>query len=197
MSCVAKLDITVIQGATFSTALHWYGGGKVCKLIESLTPGCPTQITITGHGLPSTSDTPVFIQHVKGASRANTKPNQPVVASYIDANSFYIDADTVAQTYKANTGLVTYYAPKDLTGWTARMQIRESLEDATVILDLVSPADITIDVSDAKITITIIATVTETLDFDEAVYDLELVDGSGNVTRLTEGSVTLCKEVTR
>ena len=197
MTCVAKLDLEIRQGATFSKALNWYGGGKVCKLIEDLVPGCPTKITITAHGLPSVSDTPVFIKHVKGATRANTVGDKPVVATYIDVDNFYVVADTVAQTYSASTGLVTYFAPKDLAAYTARMQIRESIDDVTEIIELLSPGDISISANDAKITITITAAVTAAFDFDTAVYDLELIDGSGNVTRLVEGEVELCREVTR
>jgi hypothetical protein len=197
MSCVAKLDLDIVQGATFTKGIHWYGGGKICKLIEDVTPGCPTLITITAHGLPSISNTPVFISHVKGATRLNTEDNQPVIATYIDADSFYVDSDTVAQTYTANTGLVTYFAPKDLTDWTARMHIREELDDVATIVELVSPDDIDISATDALITVTIEDEATALYDFDEGVYDLELEDGAGAVTRLVEGSVTLCREVTR
>jgi hypothetical protein len=192
-----RLDLVINQGETFTKALNWYGGGKVCKLIGSLTPGCPTLITINTHGLPSASDTPVFIQHVKGATRANTGTKQPALATYIDANSFYVDVDTVGQLYTPNTGLVTYFAPKNLTSWTARMHIREELEDTVTIDELVSPTDITISTNDAKITITIAASVTEDYDFDKAVYDLELVDAGGNVTRLVEGEIEFRREVTR
>jgi hypothetical protein len=143
------------------------------------------------------SDTPVFISHVKGATRANTDTDKPAVASYIDLDSFYVDVDTVAQTWTANTGLVTYFAPKDLTDYTARMHIREEQDDTTTIVELVSPTEITISTNDAKITITIADTVTAAFDFDSAVYDLELVDNSGVVTRLVEGEVELCREVTR
>ena len=197
MSCIAKLNLEIRQGGTFTKAINWYGGGKVCKMIEDLTPGCPTLITITGHGLPSTSDTPVFIKHVKGATRANTKTDQPVVATYIDANSFYVDADTVAQNYVSSTGLVTYFAPKDLTGWTARMQIREEIDDTATIIELESPTDIDISITDARITITIADDVTAAFDFDEAVYDLELEDAAGATTPLVAGKVELCREVTR
>jgi len=197
MSCVSTLDLCVIQGATFIKALNWYGGGKVCKMVEALVPGCPTLITITAHGLPSVSDTPVFIKHVKGAKNANTTDDKPVVATYVDVDSFYVDADTVSQIYTANTGLVTYFAPKDLTGYTARMQIRESIDDATEILELLSPTDINISIADARITITIADEVTETFTFDSAVYDLELESSAGEVTRLIEGKIALDKEVTR
>lgn len=194
---VATRNLEIIQGATFTAAWNWYGGGKVCRLIGNLTPGCPTLISLTGHGLPTASNTPVFISHVKGATRANTKDDTPVLATWVDLNTFFIDMDTVAQTYTSNTGLLTYFAPKDLTGWTARMQIRESIDDVTEILELLSPTDIAITVNDAKIAVTISAAVTTALDFDEAVYDLELIDVAGAVTRFAEGLVTLRKEVTR
>lgn len=193
----AKLDLTINQGETFTKAVNWYGGGKVCKKIEDLEPGCPTMITITGHGLPSISDTPVFIEHVKGATRANTDTNKPAVATYIDANTFYADVDTVQQTYTQNTGVVRYFAPKDLSSWTARMHIREEIDDTVTIHEMTTPTDISISTNDAKITMTISATDTAAFDFDSAVYDLELVDPSGNVTRLLEGEVELIKEVTR
>ena len=193
----ATLDLTIKQGETFTKAVNWYGGGKVCKKIEDLEPGCPTMITITSHGLPSASDTPIFIEHVKGATRANTGANQPAVATYIDVNTFYADVDTVQQTYTANTGVIRYFAPKDLTSWTARMHIRPEVDSDTIIHAMTSPTDIAISTNDAKITMTISATNTAAFDFDSAVYDLELVDPSGNVTRLLEGEVELSREVTR
>lgn len=193
----AKLDLQINQGETFIKAVNWYGGGKVCKKIEDLEPGCPTLITITDHGLPSVSETPIFIEHVKGATRANTGDKKPAIATYIDPNSFYADVDTVQQTYTASTGVVRYYAPKDLTGWTARMHIRTDVDATETIHTLVSPTDISISTNDAKITMNIAADVTAAFDFDSAVYDLELIDTLGNVTRLLEGEVELSREVTR
>jgi hypothetical protein len=197
MSCVAKLDLDIVQGATFTKGVHWYGGGKVCKMIGNVTPGCPTLITLVAHGLPSISNTPVFISHVKGATRVNTEDNQPVIATYVDVDSFYVDSDTVAQDYTTGTGLLTYFAPKDLTDWIARMHIREERDDTTTIVELASPDDIDISAADALITINITDEATTLYDFDEGVYDLELEDAAGDVTRLIEGSVTLCREVTR
>lgn len=193
----SKLNITIEQGATFNLGFNWYGAGKLCKLIEDLTPGCPTLITITSHGLPSASPTPVYISHVQGAKRANTA-GSPVKATWVDANSFYVDADTVGQTYVANTGLVTWFAPTDLTSYSARMHIREDVDDVTAIDELSSTGgEITLSVTDGRIEITIADTVTAAYDFDEAVYDLEVEDGTGVVTRLLYGTVTLSKEVTR
>lgn len=199
MSC-AKYNLKIKQGTTYSKAASELGGGKVCKLIENLAPGCPTLITITGHGLPVGAELPVYVSHVQGATRANTKNNSTVVATYVDANSFFIDADTVAQDYTTTSGLVTYYAPSDLTNYTARMHIREEVDSPTTIWEgSTGTGEITINASLGKVTFTIPASVTATFDFDSAVYDLEIVDDSVEpvVTRILEGTVELCDEVTR
>ena len=41
------------------------------------------------------------------------------------------------------------------------------------------------------------ATQSAALDFNSAVYDLEIVSPAGVVTRLVQGTVTLSREVTR
>ena len=88
------------------------------------------------------------------------------------------------------------------------MQIRQSVTDSTVILQLSSSknADGTgLDFSGSNgmtptasgsIGVYISAVSSSALNFSEAVYDLEIYSGSF-VTRLLEGKVRLSKEVTR
>ena len=190
------IDITIEQGATFTKKINWYGGGKMVREIENVVVGCPTQVEITAHGLPSIGKTPVYIQDVRGARNLNTKGRE-VLATYVDADTFTVDLSTQGQVYVAGTGCVHYILPKPLTDWTARMDIRDSLDDDVPLVSLVSPTDIVITVASAEISMTISAAVTAALDFDEGVYDLELEDASGNVTRLIEGDVAFTKEVTR
>lgn len=88
--------------------------------------------------------------------------------------------------------------PIDLTGWTARMHIREELEDEATILELTTENDrITLNDEVGLIELHIAAADTEALDFDSAVYDLELIDTASDVSRILEGRVTLKREVTR
>lgn len=193
-------NIEIIQGAEFVKTLHWYGGGKLIQEIVSLTPGCPTQIEITSHGLPSTSKTPILIDGVKGAHKANTglKKKDAVQATYVDADNFTVEAHTRGQVYVVNTGCITWWQPKNLTGWTAELHIREKLTDVIQLVTLTSVAgDIVITIADAQIAFTIDTATTEALDFSGGVYDLELIDPAGEVTRILEGNVTLRKEVTR
>lgn len=82
------------------------------------------------------------------------------------------------------------------SGWTARLQIRETVSSSTTLASLTNTAGITLGNSAPNIVISISATDTAALNFTNAVYDLELVN-SGTVYRVLEGKVNLSKEVTR
>lgn len=191
-----RIDITIEQGTTFAKTINWYGGGKVVEEIASVTVGCPTTVTVTSHGLPSGTTTPVSITDVKGARSLNVKE---VLATYVDANTFTVDVHTSNEVYVAGTGCLTYFAPKDLTSWTAAMDIRENIEDTETLVSLTSSpaAGLVLTAATGAIAITITSAVTADLDFSDAVYDLELTDSGGAVTRLVEGGVSFVKEVTR
>lgn len=88
--------------------------------------------------------------------------------------------------------------PVDLTGYTARMQVRPFAESDDILLtvDSESTGGITFE-SDAQILIEVDAAVTAALTDYFGSYDLELESASGVVTRLIQGSVTISPEVTR
>lgn len=87
--------------------------------------------------------------------------------------------------------------PVNLTGYTAKMQVRESHASPVVIVDLTTEnSGITLGGSLGTITLTISAAVTEALVSKEYVYDLELISGA-NVYRLVEGKFLVTPEVTR
>lgn len=85
----------------------------------------------------------------------------------------------------------------DLTGATARLQIRPYVSSDQTLLSLTTAnGKLAIDGAAGKITMTITPTDTDGVDFDTAVYDLEIVQGSA-VTRLLEGTVYFSRQVTR
>lgn len=88
---------------------------------------------------------------------------------------------------------------RDLTGCTARMQLRETYASPTPLLDLSTDpgGGITIDGPAGTITITISATRTGALSVGSGVYDLELTSPDGTVERLLKGDVVVDAEVTR
>lgn len=86
--------------------------------------------------------------------------------------------------------------PIDLTGMTARMQLRRQYKSTEVLIGLTTEnGRIIIDPFAGKITLRIAATDTADLT-GSGVYDLEIVEGSV-VTRILEGSFTICAEVTK
>ena len=188
-------DITIVQGATFIKRTRWYGGGKITREIEAITVGAPTSIKVTGHGLVAGEKTPVYIDHVQGAFSLNSDDEN--VATYVDADNFTVETHTRNEVYVPDTGDLVYHLPKDLTNWTARMDIREDATDETPLVSLASPADISFALTIAEITSVIAADVTAALDFDGGVYDLFLIDPDEAVTRLLYGDVAFERTVTR
>jgi len=95
-------------------------------------------------------------------------------------------------TYKDNGVAV------NLTGYTARMQVRATLESASTLVELTTAnSRIALGGTAGTITLTISATDTAALTAGRGVYDLELVSGSGIVTRLLQGVATISRIVTR
>jgi len=108
--------------------------------------------------------------------------------------------------YKDSNG-----SPVDLSGYTARMQIRPSVDSTTTYLSItnVTASDgtglnltpqsgsVTLPRTSGSIGLFISAASSSALTFSEGVYDIELQSQSGIVTRLLEGIVKLSKEVTR
>lgn len=85
----------------------------------------------------------------------------------------------------------------DLTGYSVRMQFREQIDDTDTLYDSVTEGGVTLDEPNGDILIAIPASITEAWEFRNAVYDLEIENGSGVVTRVMKGRVRVDPEVTR
>ena len=88
--------------------------------------------------------------------------------------------------------------PMDITGYTFRMQVRESKATSSpILLELTSAnGKITTVPLMGEVSLEVSATDTALLSFLQAFYDLEMVNGTV-VTRILEGSCILSKEVTK
>ena len=120
--------------------------------------------------------------------------------------SFLVEQGATKQfeiVYSDSTG-----TPVDLTGYTAKMQIRPyagSDEVYVTLTNTIQPNGTGLNLnglsgtnpySSGSIGVTIAASVTEDFNFGEASYDLELTSGT-IVYRILEGKVKLSKEVTK
>lgn len=88
--------------------------------------------------------------------------------------------------------------PIDLTGCTARMQVRSEVESAVVLLNLTTEnGGITLGGATGTIDLLSADDETAAITWDGGVWDLEIAHPGGDVTRLAQGSISVSPEVTR
>ena len=204
-------DLTLLQGKTFTLVLRWETEPIVRKAITgvSFALGAP-RITAVGHGAPDGWRCTLY--GIKGPKQLNAANNPPRAEDYHTAT--VLDADTVelneinpydeqGNEWPAyvSGGFLQYNTPMDMTGYTARMDIKNkvggtvlaSTDSGDTPLDVI---DITIDNTAKTITLSIAATDSDDFTWKSGVYDLEMVSSTGAVTALLTGKVFVTKEVT-
>ena len=197
---MAASDLIIEQGKTFGKTLRWETGPVVYKAITAITQAAPARITCPSHGL--TTGWRVAVVSVKGMTQINASSTPPKAKDYtkatvVDSNTIELNAVNAAD-YKAYTsgGYVQYNTPVDMTGYTARMAIKDKI-GGTVLLSLTTVnSRIVLDNTAKTIRLTISATDTAAITWTKGVYDLEMVSAGGEVTRLLSGAVTVQREVT-
>ena len=195
----AKISYKIYQGSTFQETLRWESETKQYAPISNITNAAPCVITTsTAHGVPI--NWRVRVTGVSGMKDINT----------ISEDSYYLVTSKTSNTLTLNQvnsaaygaytsgGIIEYNMPIPITGYSAQMQIRETLESTTVLHEMTTANNgIVIDPINYTISLNISAAVTGTFDFDAAVYSCELTDNQGNVIPFLSGNISLVKEVTR
>jgi len=195
-------DLPVTQGETFAFVIQWETEEKVYVPISTLSQTAPLHIaTLTAHGLPD--GWKAAVTNAKGLTEVNAEANavkdkdrhpctliSPTEVSMNSVNAAGFKAHT------AGTGILEYYAPQDLTGYTARLAIKDKVGGTVLKTLTTETSGITIDNVKKTITLNISALDTAALVWKSGVYDLELVSQTGVVTKLYTGKVTVSKEVT-
>lgn len=189
---MAEKEILIQKGKTFTLVVRWETEPIIRKAITavSLASGAP-RLTITWHGIPDGWQGEPY--GVLGMKQLNDIGMQPM--SVIDVNT--VEFNTVTPTdengkmWPAYTsgGFIKMYTPQDLTGYTARIDIRDKIGGTLLLSSEVadSPLNLisaTVNTSLKTITLTISATDTAALAFSKGVADLEMVSSGGVVTKL-------------
>lgn len=96
-------------------------------------------------------------------------------------------------TYESPSG-----TPIDLTGCTARMQVRAKITDPMALVSLTTAnGGITLGGAAGTIGLYISDAATAAFTWKGGVWDFELVWPNGDVDRLAQGTITVSPEVTR
>ena len=198
----ATKDLTIQQGRTFSLALRWESPPVVYRPITAIAQTAPARLTVPAHGVPD--GWRVAITNVKGMTEINAEANKLTSRDYhqatvLDANTVEIN-DINAAGFKAYTsgGYIQFDTPVDLTGFTARMTIKNRVGGTVLYTLTTENGGIVIDAAANLVTLNISAVDTAAMTFTTGVYDLEMVSGAtpAVVTALLSGRVTVSKEVT-
>ena len=88
--------------------------------------------------------------------------------------------------------------PIDLTGCSARMQVRPEIDSPAVLMELTtSNGRITLGGTAGTVDLFISAVDTAAITWDSGVWDIEILHPGDDVTRLAQGTVIVSPEVTR
>ena len=194
----AKINYKIYQGSTFKEVYRWESQTKQYANITAITKAAPCVITAPAHTIPQ--GWRVRVTGVSGMKEINMVAED----SYYIATSVATNQVTLNQINSSNYttytsgGVLEWNYPISLVGYTAKMQIRETVDSPTVILELTHlNGGIILDTTNYTITVTMTSTQTAAFSFPTAVYSLELTDSSGNVITFIQGNLTLIAEVTR
>lgn len=199
MTAPAKINFKIYQGTTFEQDLRWESETKVYVPIIGITKAAPVQITVADPQLLPPLGWRVRVTNVIGMKEINMPEGQYELVSSLGYDLVELNQiNSLAYSTYTSGGVLEYNMPVPFNGYSARMHIRRKLSDSEIILSLTTENG-GIRLNNALKTITIYITPAQTalLNFTQAVYDLELVSGSGSVQRFAEGNLLLRQEVTR
>jgi hypothetical protein len=196
MTTPAKLNFKLYQGSTFNETLRWESSVKSYKTITGITKSAPVVVTSPNHGIPL--EWRVRFTNILGMTDLNNAETYYRVTSTTTNTVTISDINSLGYKDYISGGVIEYMTPIDLTGFTARMQIRGTINDSAIIKELTTGnGGIVLNNTTKTIVLSIPADITAAYTWNSAVYGLEMTSAGGQVTPLCYGTITLVKDVIR
>jgi len=177
-------NVVIDQGADWDINFIYKQPAQITNIV-----GDGTTVTVTAaNGL-----TPGQVVSIDGVipSQYNL---QDVVVATASATDFTVTNGATG--IYISGGIAT--APYDITGFSARMQLRSLPDSPEVVLDLTTDnGGIAINGPDGVIAVHATAAQTTAIDEGPYYYDLEIESNSLIVTRVSQGQAIVSAEVTR
>ena len=196
------LTLSLRLGATADIPIRVESDELTFAPITAMTKSAPVHIASTGHGIPDGWRAAVL--NAGGMTELNAAWNAIRDSDFrrlavIDANTIAFPGVTSAgfRTYTSG-GELAYYAPKDLSGYTAaRMDIKRAV-GGTVFASLnTTDGTIEIDAANGAVWLHITPTTLVELAAGDYVFDIELLDGAAVLALCSADSMLhLLPEVT-
>lgn len=194
----AKINYKIYQGSTFQETFRWESETKVYVPIANIAKAAPCVVTTaTPHGLPV--GWRFRVVGAGGMKEINSVGDEYHLSTLTPTTTTVEinQVNSLAYTAYTSGGVVEFNQPVPLTGYAARMQIRETVDSTTVIHEATTQnSQLVLDNTTKTIQITLLANITQNFSFSTAVYSLELYNGN-NVIPFIYGNLTLVQEVTR
>lgn len=194
MAGPTKINLKIYQGSTFRETVRWESATKVYVPITNITKAAPMVVSAVNPTFPG--GWRVKINGVGGMKEVNTD-NYLIASEVASSTVTFNSINSLNYTAYTSGGVLEYNQPIDLTGYTARMQIREKLTSTTLLEELTTAnGKILINNTAKTISLVLSASATEAYIWKTGVYSLEM-EKEGVVVPLIYGNVTLEREVTR
>lgn len=196
-----KSALEIVKGTTFSMAVFWEDRDNLLRFpisAVSLATGVPV-LTVVDFDLPT--GWRGFVSLAEGMRQINAKNNPPMsedwhVLKVLSPTSVELSGVVPVdggRKWPAYTGggFLYVYAPVDMTGYEARMDVVDKVGPGGVVLIssevAASPNDVinlAVEPLNNRVIITIDAVDTAALTFKRGVTGLELVSSTGVVSKL-------------
>lgn len=197
-------NLSIVKGSTYVKHFYWYDGPWLTVPITAITRAFPPVCTAAAHGLPA-NEIPARLLTIEGPDAINTDANDEGdtrLVQKIDDDTFkVVDFNASGLDAYEGNGYLAYVAPKDLTGYKARMQFRKTATAEDTLDGFTSDdGDLELTIVEGLTVFTLKAARSADYTFKSGAYDLEMYLGSGAdeyVVKTFYGTFTIGNEVTR
>lgn len=189
----ARLDLRIIQGATLRKPLLLMQPRYEYRPIAAIQKTAPLRLSVPAHGMPA--GWPCWVEGVTGWSALNRDKHRERfrLAEVIDADTLEFN-DLNGTTQNASGGHLVYRLPLDMTGASARLQIRDA--SGALLLELSTATGGLQANGPGRLMLSLTAAQTASINWQAGLYDLELTMADGSVDRWVQGAVSVSQEQT-
>jgi hypothetical protein len=194
----ARINLRVYQGSTFNETYRWESSTKTYSPISTIDRSAPCVIQLVAGSPKPPVGWRIRVTGVQGMREMNS-PNEEsyyLVTGIANDNLTINSVDSTNYSAHTTGGIVSWNTPVPLAGYTAKMQIRESIGTPLILELTTANGGIVLDTVNYTIRILMTSQQTALFNFPVALYSLELTDTLGAINIFMTGSVTLVQEIT-